>query len=350
MAVEVAVGVRRPLARAARPTPAHMLTDAGAIALSLRGAAAGARGPPAGAHDVRLSPRRDPLGAGQRRDAADPRGVHRLRGDPPPVRPARTCTPVSILVVALVGVVVNLAAVWMLARANRRSLNVEGSFQHILTDLYGFIGTAVAAVVILATGFERADPIVSLLIAALMIRAGVVAREGLGAGVPRGGARGPRSARRSARRSSSQPGVVEVHDLHVWEVDERLPGALRARAGGRDSDCHEARRAIEAMLHERFGARPHDAAGRSRADRRAARDRGDGLVIRVLVGLLGAALVGLSDGDLRRVPAAPAGQARPKIVRSVFTFAWGRGDGWRADSRPRPRTRCWGCSARLGCC
>ena len=60
-----------------------------------------------------------------------------------------------------------------LSLANRQNLNIEGSFQHILTDLYAFIGTAAAATVILATGFQRADPIVSLLIAALMIRSGV---------------------------------------------------------------------------------------------------------------------------------------------------------------------------------
>ena len=63
--------------------------------------------------------------------------------DPPDVRAG------LILAVALVGIVVNLAAIWTLAKADRRSLNVEGSFQHILTDLYGFIGTAIAAGVIL---------------------------------------------------------------------------------------------------------------------------------------------------------------------------------------------------------
>ena len=71
----------------------------------------------------------------------------------------------------LVGVAVNLAATWTLAKANRQSLNVEGSFQHILTDLYAFIATAIAGAVILATGFQRADPIASLLVAALMLRA-----------------------------------------------------------------------------------------------------------------------------------------------------------------------------------
>jgi len=74
-----------------------------------------------------------------------------------------------ILAIALVGVAVNLAATWTLAKANRQSLNVEGSFQHILTDLYAFIGTAIAAGVILATGFQRADPLASLLVAGLML-------------------------------------------------------------------------------------------------------------------------------------------------------------------------------------
>src|SRR5437762_272233 len=76
-----------------------------------------------------------------------------------------------VLVVALAGVAVNLVASRVLAGASRRSLNVEGSFRHILTDLYAFAATAVAAVVILATGFDRADAIASLLVAALMLHA-----------------------------------------------------------------------------------------------------------------------------------------------------------------------------------
>jgi cobalt-zinc-cadmium efflux system protein len=63
----------------------------------------------------------------------------------------------AILIVALLGIVVNLAATWQLARANRQSMNIEGSFQHILTDLIAFIVTAIAGVVILATGWTRAD-------------------------------------------------------------------------------------------------------------------------------------------------------------------------------------------------
>jgi len=75
-----------------------------------------------------------------------------------------------VLFVALAGIVVNLAATMVLARANRESLNIEGSFQHILTDLYAFIGTAIAATVILLTGFDQADALASLMVAALMLR------------------------------------------------------------------------------------------------------------------------------------------------------------------------------------
>jgi len=59
-----------------------------------------------------------------------------------------------VLAVALIGIVVNVAATWLMARADRRSLNVEGAYQHVLTDLYGFIGTVIAALVILATGWN----------------------------------------------------------------------------------------------------------------------------------------------------------------------------------------------------
>src|SRR3954454_3439216 len=91
-------------------------------------------------------------------------GVRRLI-DPPHVAGG------AVLVVALVGVVVNLLATWTLSRANRQSMNVEGAFQHILTDLFAFIATAIAGAVILLTGFTRADGIAALIVAALMLRA-----------------------------------------------------------------------------------------------------------------------------------------------------------------------------------
>jgi cobalt-zinc-cadmium efflux system protein len=157
-----------------------------------------------------------------------------------------------ILIVALVGVLVNLLATWTLARANRESLNVEGSFQHLLTDLYGFIGTAIAAGVILATGFQRADSIVSLLIAALMTRSGIALVRASGRifleAAPEG-----LDPQTIGKALVAEPGVVEVHDLHVWEITSGFPALSAHVLVGADSDCHAARRAMEAMLHERFG-------------------------------------------------------------------------------------------------
>src|SRR6185295_14803500 len=79
----------------------------------------------------------------------------------------------AVTIVAAVGVIVNLGAAWVIAKANRQSLNIEGSFQHIVTDLYAFIGTLIAGIVIMATGFDRADAIASLVVAVLMLRSGV---------------------------------------------------------------------------------------------------------------------------------------------------------------------------------
>jgi cobalt-zinc-cadmium efflux system protein len=159
-----------------------------------------------------------------------------------------------VLIVAVVGVAVNLAAAAILARGSgdSRSLNLEGSYRHIVTDLYGFIATAVAAGVILATGFDRADAIASLLIAGILLHAaygllkasGRVFMEAAPAGIDPeevGGA------------LAGYPGVVEVHDLHVWEVTSGFP-ALSAhvvvRAG---DDCHELRRSLQRLVSDRFG-------------------------------------------------------------------------------------------------
>ncbi len=156
-----------------------------------------------------------------------------------------------VLAVALAGAAVNVLAAWILAGANRRSLNVEGSFQHVLTDLYGFIGTALAAGVILATGFQRADAIVSLLIAGLMVRSGY--------GLVRASARvfleaapeglDPQAVGEALVRGR---GVVEVHDLHVWEITSGFPALSAHVLVTAECDCHEARRAMERMLRERF--------------------------------------------------------------------------------------------------
>ncbi len=157
-----------------------------------------------------------------------------------------------VLVVAIAGAVLNIAAAWQLARADRSNLNVEGSFQHVLTDLYGFLGTALAAGVILVFGFQRADPIASLAIAALMIRSGwrlvwATGRIFLEA------APAELDPDEVGRALVALSDVVEVHDLHVWEVSSGFPALSAHVLVGRESDCHRARREMEALLHERFG-------------------------------------------------------------------------------------------------
>jgi cobalt-zinc-cadmium efflux system protein len=172
-------------------------------------------------------------------------GIRRLI-EPPDVEGA------IVLVVAVVGIFVNLAAARLIASAERRSLNVEGAFQHILTDLFAFIATAVAGAVILTAGFERADGIASLIVAALMLRAAwSLLRESSRVfmeAAPRG-----LDPEAIGRAIAAEPEVKQVHDLHVWEVTTGMPAISAHIIVGRDSDCHQARWRAAAMLAERFG-------------------------------------------------------------------------------------------------
>jgi cobalt-zinc-cadmium efflux system protein len=127
-----------------------------------------------------------------------------------------------VLVVALVGIAVNLAASWVLARSNRSSLNVQGAYKHILTDLYAFIGTLVAAVVMLLTGFTRADAIAALVVVGLMVHAGWGLLRDSGRILLEGA---PATTDLGAIRSHllTAPHVHDIHDLHVWTVTSGLP-------------------------------------------------------------------------------------------------------------------------------
>ena len=249
MAVEVVVGLLSG-SLALLSDAAHMLTDAAAIALSLV-AARLARRPAAGSMTFGL--KRVEILSAQANGVTllvlaaiiAIEGVRRLV-DPPEVEGG------LILVVALAGIVVNLAATWVLAQADRRSLNVEGSFQHVLTDLYAFIGTAVAAGIILLTGFERADPIVSLIIATLMLRSGWGLVRASGRVFLEAAPRGV-DPDEVGRALAAEHDVVEVHDLHVWELTSGFPMLSAHVVVATDSDCHGIRRELEHTIHERFG-------------------------------------------------------------------------------------------------
>lgn len=229
---------------------AHMLTDAGALAMSLfvlRLAAQPARG------NRTFGLRRSEILSAQANGAAllvlaclIVYGAIRRLISPLPAEGG------VILVVALVGIAVNLVATWQLAGANRQSLNIEGSFQHLLTDLFAFIATAIAGAVILATGWTRADPIAALLVAALMLRAswrllrdsGRVLLDIAPAGLP---------VEEIGTAMASHPGVVEVHDLHIWEVTTEFPTLSAHVLVEPGADCHGIRRELEGLLRDRFG-------------------------------------------------------------------------------------------------
>ena len=154
-------------------------------------------------------------------------------------------------VVAALGVFVNLAAAWVLAKANRESLNVEGSFQHIVTDLYAFIGTFIAGLVILLTGFDRADAIASLIVAALMFRSGyVLQRKAIRVLLESAPERTPPQEVGMAMARATL--VNQVHDLHIWELAPGVPILTAHVLVAPDADCHAIRRDLEHMLRDRF--------------------------------------------------------------------------------------------------
>jgi cobalt-zinc-cadmium efflux system protein len=228
----------------------HMLTDAGALALSLVVIRLAAR-PPAGGLTYGL--KRTEILSGLANGITlvviaaliVSEAVRRLV--------ARADVDAGLMLgVALAGVAVNLVITWLLAGAERRSLNVRGSYQHILTDLYAFAGTALAAVVILLTGFVQADPIASIMVAGLMLLAAY--------GLLRDAVRvlleaAPRGMRPDdiAAAMAANPSVANVHDLHVWEITSGFP-ALSAHVLVRPGDdCHAVRRDLEQLLDSRFG-------------------------------------------------------------------------------------------------
>lgn len=198
----------------------HMLTDAAALAMSLTALGLAAR------------PARGALTYGWKRAeilSAAINGVTLLvvsglvafEAIRRLVHPARVDAR-AVLVVALAGVAVNLAAAWLLGLADRTSLNVAGAFWHVVTDLLGFVATAAAALVVLGTGYERADPIASLVVVLVMLRtawgllrdSGRILLEAAPAGVDLDEVR---------EHLVENPHVRDVHDLHVWTLTSDVP-------------------------------------------------------------------------------------------------------------------------------
>lgn len=249
MVVEVVVGVAAG-SLALVSDAGHMLTDAAAIALALFAIRLAAR-PAAGAYTFGLK-RAEILSAQVNGVTLAVlvvffcyEAVRRLI-DPPPVAGG------AVAVTAAAGIVVNLGATWLLRRADRRSLNVEGAFQHVLNDLFAFVATLVAGLVVLLTGFRQADAIGALVVAVLMAKAGYVLLRDSSRVLLEAAPRGlDPTAIDAAIRGLG--GVTDVHELHVWEVTSGFPALSAHVLVDTSQDCHRRRGDIERLLRDRFG-------------------------------------------------------------------------------------------------
>jgi cobalt-zinc-cadmium efflux system protein len=158
----------------------------------------------------------------------------------------------TTLAIALVGLAVNVLGVVILRRSGGRSLNLRAATLHVIADLLGSVGVIVAAVVILATGWLYADPVVSILIGVLVLASSWrVLRESLGVlleAAPEG-----IDAEAVGRRMASVEGVSEVHDLHIWTITSGFPALSAHVLVPEGDDCHARRRELSEMLLRDFG-------------------------------------------------------------------------------------------------
>ena len=142
---------------------------------------------------------------------------------PPPVRGGLT------LLVGVAGLAVNLAAAWILRRSAGSSMNVDGAFRHVIADLLGSAGVIVSAVLVWAFDWRLADPLVGIVIAALIVlsaapllsRAVHVLLEGTPDHI---------DVYAVCAELEEEEGVTLVHDVHVWTITPGLRLAHRPRA------------------------------------------------------------------------------------------------------------------------
>jgi cobalt-zinc-cadmium efflux system protein len=158
----------------------------------------------------------------------------------------------GVLIVGAFGLAGNAIATWMLMRGDRSNLNLEGVLRHSAADALGSLGVIVAGLLVITTGWNQADALVSMAIGVLILLGSWrllrepfnVLMESAPEGI---------DVQDVGRAMCAVPGVREVHDLHVWTVTSGFP-ALAAHIRSDPSDSpDEVRERLEAVLHERFG-------------------------------------------------------------------------------------------------
>jgi cobalt-zinc-cadmium efflux system protein len=169
-------------------------------------------------------------------------GVRRLL-DPVPVEAE------LMLGFAVVGLLANAGSLALLARRRSASLNMRGAYLEVLSDLLGSAAVVVAAAVVLTTGYTRADPVASLVIAAMILpRSFSLLREATDVLLEAT----PRHVDLGDVREHllGVPGVVDVHDLHVWTITSGVP-VLSVHVAVTDA-CLE-QRGVGSLLDELSG-------------------------------------------------------------------------------------------------
>jgi cobalt-zinc-cadmium efflux system protein len=158
----------------------------------------------------------------------------------------------GMLAIAAGGLGVNAIAVGVLHRGAPESLNVAAALRHVVADLMGSVGVLVAALVIVTTGWEYADPVASIAVGLLVLASSwTILRDTtriLLEGAPPG-----IDVAEVGRAMASVPGVVEVHDLHVWMITSGFPALAAHVLVTEEDDCHAKRAELADMLAGEFG-------------------------------------------------------------------------------------------------
>ena len=158
-----------------------------------------------------------------------------------------------MLAIAVLGLLVNLAALWILKSGGRGNLNLEGAAVHVLGDLLGSAAAILAAVVILWTGWMPIDPLLSILVALLVLRSAwfIVRRS---AHILLEGA--PDWLDVAALRrdlAAAVPEVDDIHHVHAWMLTDEKPLMTLHATVRPGSDSHGALLAIQGFLEQRYG-------------------------------------------------------------------------------------------------
>lgn len=157
----------------------------------------------------------------------------------------------TVMLVAGIGVVINAVTAWLFMSGSRSDLNLRGAFLHMVADALVSVGVVLAGLLYLWQGWQWIDPVLSLLIAAvIVIGTWSLFRQSLHLmfdGVPE-------QLDLSAVRQYllALPGVCDVHDLHVWAMSSAEIALTAHLSVGGDTDRDALLRAATLGLHERF--------------------------------------------------------------------------------------------------